>query len=226
MVSLASREAARGLTIPQLHAVGLDVRVFLDHAPDPPEGRRRGNKGIGFTAIRESLDAGLPILFTEDDIDLAPDFTRYLNAAMRHPGVVVYFYLNERPDRMRKHYGEDAYQAISGKRPMHRSLIRTRHYWGLFGTQCVLIPHAVAAGLLTTPEHHPDASFDGAFLRHLAESSTPVMVAVPNPVQHRHDRTGRHHDSSVKRSWSFHVPRLGGRRAKLHARDVGRVFPA
>lgn len=224
MVSLASREAARGLTIPQLHAVGLDVRVFLDNAPEPPEGRRRGNKAIGFQAIRESLAAGLPILFTEDDIDLAPDFTRYLNAALRH-GVTTYLYLNERPDRMRRHYGEDAYQLIAGKRPMPRRLVRTSHYWGLFGTQCVLIPHAVAEGLLGTPEHHPDASFDGTLLRHLALTSAPILVAVPNPVQHRHDRTGRHHDSSVKRSWSFDVPRLEGHRAKIPAREAGRVHP-
>lgn len=203
MLSCAQRSEARALTIPQLESAGLNVKVFLDACN--PIGRG-GNGPIGLEAVRHAIRVGGPHLVVEDDIDLAPDFTYFLDAALETEAV-VYFYLHDRPDRMRMHYGSLA-EAIEAGKPLKRQLRKPTVPRYLFGSQCVLIPEKLMPVVESNQARYGDA-FDGNIQRAITQAGWPVLVALPHPVQHRHDRTARTPDSRVKRSLSFDLPRLG-----------------
>lgn len=202
MLSCAQRREARAQTIPQLEAAGLSVTVFLD-ACDPVT----NNGAIGLQAIRYARTLGGPVLVVEDDIDLAPDFPYFLEAALP-TGAVTYFYLHDRRDRMRMHYGDRLTAAIEARQPLPRKLHRVLVPRYLFGTQAVLLPEALLPTIEAQLVEHRDA-FDGNVQRAITRTSWPVLVALPHPVQHRHDRTARTADNRVKKSLSYDLPRVG-----------------
>jgi hypothetical protein len=203
ILSCAQRETARAQTIPQLEAAGLEVTVFLD-ACDPVG--KGGNGGVGLRAIQHARTLGGPVLLVEDDIDLAPDFPYFLDAALPL-GALTYFYLHDRPDRMKLHYGSELTDHILAGKPMPRNLVKVKAPVMLFGTQCVLIPPQLLSFIEAQLVTHPTA-FDGNVQRAVDKTSWPVLVALPHPVQHRHDRTARAEDGKVKRSMSYDLPRL------------------
>lgn len=207
MVSCAQRESARALTIPQLEKAGVAVTVLLDDCT-PPVQTPPGNGPIGLKAVRHAIAMGWEhVLIVEDDIDLAPDFPIFLQAAIES-GAAVYLYLNDRESRMRDILGSDLTKSILAREPQPRRLVRARRYAGLFGAQAVLLP----AAILPTVEQWQAAkgdSFDANILRALMHKQFPTLVAIPHPVQHRHDRTARTADNRVKKSLSFALPRVG-----------------
>ena len=120
----------------------------------------------------------------------------------------MYLYLNDHESRMRDILGSDLTKSILAKEPQPRRLVRARRYAGLFGAQAVLLP----AAILPTVEQWQAAkgdSFDGNILRALLHKQFPTLVAVPHPVQHRHDRTARTPDDRLKKSRSYALPRVG-----------------
>lgn len=205
MVSCAQRSAARALTIPQLEAAGVRVTVLLDDCAEPVQ-TPPGNGPIGLKAIQHAIAQGWSsVLIVEDDIDLAPDFPIFLSAAIES-GAAVYLYLNDRESRMRDILGPELTKSILAREPQQRRLVKARRYAGLFGAQAVLLP----AEILPTVERWQAAkgdSFDGNILRALTHKQFPTFVAIPHPVQHRHDRTARTEDDRVKRSLSFDLER-------------------
>lgn len=207
MLSCHARSAARAETIPQLAAAGLEPVVFLDGCvPNPRWGNDVGNKRIGAKALTWALGASEgPVLVVEDDIDLAPDFPQALELAVES-GVTTFLYLNESEDRMRNIYGQPLARNLLAKTPTPLALTPARDYVGLFGTQCVYLPGDVAVQVL---EFIPKVrkAFDAALWTLLSHRKLPVNVVTPNVVQHRHDRTARKPDASVKRSLSFDCPR-------------------
>lgn len=208
MLSCHSRSGARAVTVPQLVTAGVEPVVFVDGCvPNPRWGMDVGNKRIGAKALTWALGASEgPVLVVEDDIDLAPDFPQALDVAVQSD-VTTFFYLNEEASRMKDIYGQPLARNLLSGTPTPLSLTPAREYVGLFGTQCVLLPRDVALGVL---EFIPRArkAFDAALWTLLSERRMPVNVVTPNVAQHRHDRTGRIPDSSVKRSLSFDCPRM------------------
>jgi len=207
MVSCAQRESARALTIPQLEKAGVAVTVLLDDCT-PPVQTPPGNGPIGLKAIRHAIAMGWEhVLIVEDDIDLAPDFPMFVEAALK-TNAAVYLYLNDRESRMRDILGTELTRSILAKEPQPRRLVRARRYAGLFGAQAVLLP----AAILPTVERWQAAkgdSFDANILRALVHKQFPTLVAIPHPVQHRHDRTARTPDERLKKSHSFNLARIG-----------------
>lgn len=207
MVSCAQRSAARALTVPQLERAGVAVTVLLDDCT-PPVQTPPGNGPIGLKAVRHAIAQGWShVLIVEDDIDLAPDFPIFLTAAIESEAA-VYLYLNDRESRMRDILGHDLTRSILAREAQPRRLVRARRYAGLFGAQAVLLP----AAILPTVERWQAAkgdSFDGNILRALMHKQFPTLVAVPHPVQHRHDRTARTVDGRLKKSQSFNLARIG-----------------
>lgn len=210
MISCRQREAARAETLPQLNAAGLEPEVFL--SPCDPPGQLE-NARISREALAWAASTGLPTLFCEDDIDLAPDFAWYLERA--DPSRVTFLFMAEltkgwMPNRAIGLYGPDVAEVALNARPMTRQFVTTRHWNGLWGTQCLLIP-AAAVKTLVEDLREPYTAFDEHLRAYLERSRSPVMVAVPNPVQHRGDRTARNGAGSGYRSASYHCPRVEGR---------------
>lgn len=205
MVSCLSRTLARSLTIPQLQAVGLDPKVFLDPCEPRDDRPELGNKWIADEALAWAVEFERPVLFLEDDVDLAPGFPATLDAALR-VGEITYFYLNETPERMEGLYGPELAARLIAGQPTPVALTPARTVVGLFGTQAVLLPHATAVRLRHFIPKTRKA-IDAALQLLITRDRAPVRVATPNVVQHRHDRTGREPESYAKRSISFDCPR-------------------
>lgn len=205
MVSCHQRETARALTLPQLHAVGVRPRVFLDDCGPKSVRGEAGNKWVADEALAWAVTRGRPVLFLEDDIDLATDFADALDLALARDRI-TYLYLNESPDRMDGIYGPALAERLLAGRPTPLALTRARTSVGLFGTQAVLLPHAAAVRLRAFVPKVRKA-IDAALQLMVTHGGAEVLVATPNVVQHRHDRTGREPDASVKRSLSYSVPR-------------------
>ena len=210
MISCQQRHEARAETLPQLEAIGLEPRVFL--SPCEPAGQI-SNAVVSRDALTWAATTGLPTLFCEDDIDLAPDFAWFLEHA--DPERVTYLFMAEltqgrMPNRAVSLYGPEVAEVALNALPMPRQLVPTRHWNGLWGTQCLLIP-AVAVKALVRDLAEPYTAFDEHLRAYLERSRTPVDVALPNPVQHRGVRTARNGLGSGYRSASYNCPRLEGR---------------
>ncbi len=215
MVSCQQRTTARRLTIPQLKAIGITPRLFLDDCVLTKEKTELGNKWIGQKAIAWALETHptKPVLFLEDDIDLAPDFPRALADAIT-TGVTTYFYINEMnphdsktKQRIANLYGPQLADSITARQPLPVRAVRAITYAGLYGTQAVLLPANVARLVVDQYVGEVRKAIDAAVQKCLTLEGLPVNVIVPNVVQHRHDRTAREPERFMKRSLSFHCPR-------------------
>lgn len=206
IISCEQRHEARALTIPQLEAAGYPPTVFL--SPCNPAGAR-GNAAVTRRALIHAKETGGHLLFCEDDIDLAPDFPLFVQMAAAVPDRITYLYIHDTPERMHKIYGLALNRHIQSKRPLARGLYPTVNTVDLMGGQCVFIPKPVLDRI--NPDQLigkgiPCDHFFAAIVRH----ETPgALIALPHPVQHRHDRTARTpSDNPNKRSMSFDLPRL------------------
>jgi hypothetical protein len=201
MISCIQREVARSLTIPQLERIGLSPRVFL--SPCDPPGPPMTNL-VSREALRSALNDEEDLLFTEDDIDLSATFSERLFEA-KLLDAVTYFYLNDKPDRLPTMYGATLANAIRTKQYIEPGIYPLKSYRYLFGTQCLYLPFRVIKKCLDKMFQVPERPADGNFLRLFHDTKEPVYVALPHPVQHRHDRTAREPDTGnkVKRSMSY-----------------------
>jgi len=207
MISCAQREAARAETIAQLEAIGLEPFVFL--SPCNPAGQI-GNATVSRRALEYAALLNLPTLFVEDDIDLAPDFSWFLQRA--DPDRVTFLFMAEltkgrMPNRAISLYGPDIADAAFSGRPMPRQFVQARHWNGLWGTQCLLIPPKVVKDL-AEDLREPYTAFDEHLRAYLERTRHPVMIALPNPVQHRGVRIARNGAGSGYRSFTYHSERL------------------
>lgn len=203
MISCAQRSDARAKTIPQLQRAGLTVHAFL--SPCNPASQI-SNGEVSGRALAWAVTRDKPVLFVEDDIDLGADFEWYLQRA--DPTITTWFYLNEQKvGRATSLYGRDVAATALTQQPMRRQFVTARHYLGLFGTQCVLVPRAVARALAIELQA-PRMAFDGHLPQYLERHQLPARIAVPNPVQHRNVRVARDLHGPAKYSLSFDCPRL------------------
>jgi hypothetical protein len=209
MISCQVREAARRLTCPQLATAGLDPVVFT--SPCDPAGPEQ-NAEVSRRALQWAERRGCDLLFVEDDIDV--DQERFAEAltASRRLDHVTYLYLNDFPEKMAHQYGAALKSKILEGLPIEKTLHRVRHYRALYGTQCVYIPQRHVPVLLRKLQpdyyapHHP---FDGRLFKAVSKYSIPTYIAVPHPVQHRQDRTGRTPLAQQRISRSYGLPAIG-----------------
>lgn len=217
MISCEARHEARARTLPQLEAAGITTRVHL--SPCDPAGPRE-NARIAATALADARKQArahdLPgALFCEDDIDLAPAFPT-LHALAVRANAVTYFYTHEAlASRLWNAYGRDLYHAIRAGERLTPGLYPIQKRATLYHNQLVYLPASTLRALdLTDLQHNtlrngqPNAA-DVWLSRWLqAHESTPVLVALPNPAQHRCDRTARTTDGSTpcrfKTSRTYH----------------------
>jgi GR25 family glycosyltransferase involved in LPS biosynthesis len=182
------------------------VEVFLSPCDDTLPPGPKGNAEVSRRAIEFALELGRGILFCEDDIDLAPDFRAALGAAITHPSAVTYFYQHEGA-RMRINYGPILCALILEGISVHSGLYPLSGP-GRRGAQCLYIPRGVLERF-PLGELHGGAPIDICLDRWLDRLGIPALVALPNPVQHRHSRVARAAEQSdIKRSKSFDLERI------------------
>lgn len=209
VISCQQRSEAREQTIPQLEAAGLTPKVFLSPCDEEQPAGGRGNAMVSARAIRYALEANQDLLFCEDDIDLAPDFRRFLDLA-RTVGRVTYLYLHDVAHYMGKRYGLSITHAIQRRDPIEAGLYELLENRNLSGAQCVYLPLSF---LKAAPVHVFEAGsrpIDIWLSSVLHEERIKPLVALPHPVQHRQVRVARRNPLSRnpdKYSKSFDLER-------------------
>lgn len=197
MISCHQRQPARDVTLPQFHQIGITPKVFLDHACDPSSVGTTGR--VATPALEWAAQKPGPVLFIEDDIDLAPDFRWHLEQAIALDAV-TYLYLNDSAKRLREHHGDELAARILSGGPIPRGAYALVEPRATYGTQCVLIPERLVgkAVELATEAKHLARAFDSRLQLWLMQQHQQprggerAWVMLPHPVQHRQDRTGRH----------------------------------
>ena len=190
VISCQQREEARAVTLPQLEAAGLTPRVFLSPCDDTQPAGGRGNALVSAQAIRHALTVGADLLFCEDDIDLAPDFPRFLELA-RASGRVTYLYLHDVGHYMPERYGAALTNAILTRQAITAGLYPLGTARNLSGSQCIYLPFEV---LQAAPVHVFQAGsrpMDIWLSQWLHDDGITPLVALPHPVQHRQVRVAR-----------------------------------
>lgn len=197
MISCPQRRSDLARTLPQLQSAGLHPVVFADGCAPPS---REDNRGKAEKAARMAIDQHADLLFCEDDIDLANDFPQALHEA-RHADQAVTFYL-EKPHTHPAEF-ERIWERAKPKpiRPGFHPVRRFKGSW--YGAQCVYLPHSVLSNLSfgVNPANPVD--------HWLRANLTRMLVALPNPVQHRNAPTLVNPDRKPRVSPTFHLAREG-----------------
>jgi hypothetical protein len=173
-------------TVAALEAVGLEPRVFRQIA-DISQANQREN---ALKALRWAAGSDEALLMCEDDIELGPDFLAFLHLARAEHRVTTFFLAHEMhypPEvavRFTQHVvHEDGRREGVAIEPGLYPVVHFHPEWS--GTQCVFLPSAVVKEILVRESTlSPRKPFDIA-LRDYVHQTQPMLVAVPNPVQHR-----------------------------------------
>lgn len=184
--------------------------VITTGKPDKGYGGR--NNAVAFrAAFLAAHERKRDLLYCEDDIDLAPDFTWFLQEALEVREAVTWFYTHDyRKDaEQARRYGIDTWQHLREcaryKTPFTpKGLYRMRDASKANSGQCFLVPWEVLDAL---PLHELDkqtSPVDRWTQDRVPRSGFATLVALPHPVQHRHVRTGREPSrNAAKSSMSF-----------------------
>lgn len=198
MITVEARADERQKTLEQFEQLGLDVVVLVDQGDRPSCDNNRRNAE---RAVKLALEAECDLLLVEDDIDLAPDFVPAL-AAARRTGEVTTFWLEKavnHPPAYRRLIDE------GGLAPVGLHLVADMQtFW--YGTQAIFIPFEVVRTLVDRPFFGVPNGLP--FDRWLREQVWRILVALPNPVQHRNAPT-LVEERRVRISPTYHLPRVG-----------------
>lgn len=173
--TVPERAALLAETVRQWRSLGIDPLVSMQASP----GRGELHQGLNARrALTAALDRGANyILYCEDDVLLAPTVsqrlyglcalneavTLYLASVQRHPANARRWLAGEVAG-----FGEAAVP-VTGLR-----------HW--FGAQAVLLPAGVAVGVAASEQPH---GIDILIRDWLIAHNRPLLVALPNLVQHR-----------------------------------------
>jgi hypothetical protein len=205
MISCEIREQTREATIKQFTDLGIEVLVVL--SPCAPASFTENCRVAGI-AVRQAFREGKHALFLEDDLIVNPYlFPLFLERALE-ADEPTYFYLHDQEGRMIEFYGKDLSDIIHTRTAMRHDLYRLRTRRHTFGTQCVLLPYWFIEPIVKYDQiWRSQKSFDVFLWQYLARPSINMhaLVALPHPIQHLHDRTGRGKSrrGAVKKSMSF-----------------------
>lgn len=158
----------------------------------------RNNARAFRAAFLAAHERGTDLLFCEDDIDLADDFDWFLTEARGIEDAATWFYTHDfrRESEQARRYGAATWKRLTEaarlKRPFGpKGLYRMRDATKANSGQCFYLPWTVLDGL---PLHELDkqsSPVDRWTQDRVVRSGFPALVALPHPVQHRVDRTGR-----------------------------------
>lgn len=184
--------------------------VIVNGQPEKGYGGRN-NCSAGNVAFQTALERGTDLLYCEDDLLLAPDFPAFLKLARQTPDAVTYFYIHDgRGDKAAaQKYSHPVWEAIKRARYYHEpfqpaGLYRVRDHRNLNSGQCIHLPLKVLRTLPVDELATSDMAMDMWIQDRVHLAGIPILVALPHPVQHRHDRTGRSPSPNPnKRSESF-----------------------
>lgn len=191
-----------------LRARGYEVNI--NGHPDRGYGGEN-NCTAGNACFQAALERGEDLLYCEDDLLLASDFPWFLQLAREAADAVTYMYFHDgRGDKAGgQKYGVDVWQAIKRAKyfmePFHPpGLYRVQDPSNLNSGQCIHLPIGVLRRLPTFELETSSDAMDMWIQDRVAKAGIPILVALPHPVQHRHDRTGRTPSSNpAKHSESF-----------------------
>jgi hypothetical protein len=203
--TVPSRAAVLAETLAQWARLGVTPLVETQPADWPlggPSQRRNAER-----ALRRALDERPDVshvLFTEDDVDLAPDLPAWL-PAMRWLDAPVTLFVP-----LLRHYPPAIRRQIQRGQPLTEGLVPNEHLDGWWGTQAVLLPRRLVEDVLCweSGRHGWDAH-----LQHYLEThGLTLYVTVPNLVQQRPVRTlmTESADGGQHRSQTFGLPSTGG----------------
>lgn len=174
MLTHESRASERHKTTQRFQRLGIPITPFI--GTGAPSHIANGHNGMRI--ITAALEARADLLILEDDIDPSPDFPQAL-AAARELGEAVTFWL------CKPYAHPPAWQkAIDGTTPPPPTgFYRVLRLPQWFGTQAILLPHAVVQRAAASPLFGaPNDSFDHWLRDHVLRE---LFAALPNPVQHR-----------------------------------------
>ena len=212
MISCEFRDEARSITIPQLEAAGLEPVVFL--SPCTPPGPKH-NALVSFRALQHAQREDEHVLFVEDDVDVNAGALQDALQMAVEANCIVYMYHHDKPKTMSEFYGSFVSgEVLAGEalsdidlKPM---LYQIHNIEAANGSQCIFIPRDVLR-CFELRSLHPEgqrwlgtAAFDVWLPRMIDRMGLEARVALPHPVQHRQDLTGRAGKfDKLKRSKSF-----------------------
>lgn len=212
MISCVQRKEARQLSCPQFNHLDLSPEVFL--SPCNPAGHC-GNAEVTHRAVEFARGQGLPMLFLEDDVDVGDDFLAFLGEAVRQD-VLTYFYTHDQEDLVRGRFPESlATKVLTPSESIPYGLYKRRRPRGgiVEGSQAVYIPKGLVAALRTQyamwigKYRHEFGCWpcDVMIINSAMQSGFWPYIAMPNPIQHRHDRTARGgvESTTFKKSLTF-----------------------
>jgi len=183
--------------------VGLSPTIYIDEALVPSPSANRANAE---RPIRDALDAGMDLLLCEDDIDLATDFVPALEAA-RETGWPVTFWLEKQwthPEHYWPLIAPKGGVPTVGPVGIHK-VRRFKESW--YGSQCVLLPFPVLERLAQASTF--GVATGDPIDRWLKAHLPSMLVALPNPVQHRSPPTVVPDTRHARISPTFHLAREG-----------------
>jgi len=196
-----SRAKVLDKTVAYLRDVGLEPDVINIQTAEPNQVQNRLN---AFGALAKAFN-GNPVLVLEDDIIPSPylrDWIEWLEATSLH---VTSLYAC-----VGKFYNSEVRPFVEAQQPVPAHLHGLYELQGLrgwYGAQAVWIPEDAAEDILADKdfrihEWHPYGPWDHALRRHLIEAHKPMMLTVPNIVQHQApssvvNRTGPRHTTPI-----------------------------
>jgi len=192
IITCEGREGQLEKTRSQARAFGLDPLVLSTPCSPPSV---EDNLWKAYMAAHHAWEGGTGLLFLEDDVDLAPDFPRFLQMA-EDLGEVTTFILFRESLYPGPEYVNPREPVVPRLVRLVRSSVRARR--GFHGSQALYLPPKAVEAVLRDAEHFvtpgglPLETLTGSARRHgfdfwVKDKADDIYCAFPNPVQHREE---------------------------------------
>lgn len=180
---------------------------------DPRKGWGNRNNALAFTAaFRYAHEQRRGLLYFEDDLEVAPDFPWFLNQAI-DADVATWFYAHEQGRAVRlmtARYGTRIWNRIrmhaqAGTPFTPKGLYTVHDTETLMSGQAFYLPYRVLNALPLHELERQGSPVDRWTQHRVTKIGECALIALPHPVQHLHDRTGREKGRNAKASITFHL---------------------
>lgn len=215
MISCRQRVEDRRRTMEHLIHAGIYPEIILSEC-NPAGGAENARTAHRALQAAAAEPEARPVLFLEDDLDLADDFTDHLRAGIS-TNSVTYLYLNDTPARLRAHHGTELAEKIIRGEPIPWGPTELIRPAAPYGTQAVIIPARLLGTMLEITARPDGQAFD-ARLRNWLQAEHDAgreraYTSLPHPVQHRNATAGRDEPTYRHRqriSLSYGLPAMRG----------------
>jgi len=198
-INLSTPTQANADLLPTIQQRLSDQQLEVMVTGNPAKGYGGRNNARAFQqAFTTARARGMDLLYCEDDITFASDFALFFNEARTIPDAVVWFYTHDyraEVDQARR-YGRETWQRLKDaaryRQPFTpKGLYRMVDASKANSGQCFHVPWGVLDAL---PLHELDTQsspVDRWTQDRVPRSGFATLVALPHPVQHLVNRTGR-----------------------------------